>query len=223
MSKRAERPARIPSRLAGCTVGRLPRWLWLGLGLGLMFVLDHAVLNAVAPLQGSRLIAIVTATIRWIGTDRFEFAALAGTALVGVVVSRRLTWAGLWGMAALALSDALALAIKVIVHRPRPWVTADLPQRWPDYRHLDAFHSFPSEDSASAFAIAATVGCFFPRARVPLLLVAALVAAERVLLYAHHPSDVWAGAILGLAVSELLALVRNRGRSGAAARAERVQ
>ena len=49
--------------------------------------------------------------------------------------------------------------------------------------------------------------------RLPLLLVASLVAVERVLLYKHHPSDVWAGAILGLAISAVLAGLRRRGRS----------
>jgi membrane-associated phospholipid phosphatase len=48
------------------------------------------------------------------------------------------------------------------------------------------------------------VGYFLPKARLPLLIVALIVAAERVLLAAHHPSDVWAGAMLGLLTSQLL-------------------
>ncbi len=60
-------------------------------------------------------------------------------------------------------------------------------------------------------AIALLVGYFLPKTRLPLLIVAAMVAAERVMLGAHHPSDVWAGAMLGLLPREvLIARLRRR-------------
>jgi undecaprenyl-diphosphatase len=60
--------------------------------------------------------------------------------------------------------------------------------------------SFPSAHAANAFAVAAFVSSFYPRTRLYLYFVAALVAYSRVYVGVHFPSDIAAGAVLGLAV-----------------------
>ena len=57
--------------------------------------------------------------------------------------------------------------------------------------------SFPSGHSITAFAIAVPIGLFYPELRVPLLLVAASIAASRIVLGMHFLSDVLAGSALG--------------------------
>lgn len=57
--------------------------------------------------------------------------------------------------------------------------------------------SFPSGDVCLAFATAACLGYWFPQRRRLLLLLASVVAAQRVLAHAHYLSDVVAGAALG--------------------------
>jgi len=39
----------------------------------------------------------------------------------------------------------------------------------------------------------------WPRLRAPLLVYALVIAASRVIVLAHHPSDVIAGAVVGIA------------------------
>ena len=60
--------------------------------------------------------------------------------------------------------------------------------------------SFPSGHSATAFAAAVVVGFAYPRLRLPLLALAALVALSRVYLGMHYWSDVLAGSLLGVAI-----------------------
>ena len=62
-------------------------------------------------------------------------------------------------------------------------------------------YSYPSAHAATSVAGARALGDLLPAA--PLALLAAAMAASRVYLRVHHPSDVLAGAALGGAVAEL--------------------
>ena len=61
--------------------------------------------------------------------------------------------------------------------------------------------SFPSDQAASAFAVAAIVGWFDPRVRPWVVAGASMLAAARVAVRAHYPSDVIGGAIVGIATA----------------------
>ncbi len=71
----------------------------------------------------------------------------------------------------------------------------------------NALASFPSGHSTTVFAAAVALGFIFPRARAAWLVAAVVIAASRVLVGAHYPSDVVAGAALGACVAYLLAWV----------------
>lgn len=58
--------------------------------------------------------------------------------------------------------------------------------------------TFPSGHACLAFAAASCLAALAPRGAAAYYLVAATVAAERVLEGAHYPSDIVAGAALGL-------------------------
>jgi membrane-associated phospholipid phosphatase len=60
--------------------------------------------------------------------------------------------------------------------------------------------SFPSGHAATAFAAATAVALVYPRLRVPVLALAALVALSRVYLGVHYWSDVLVGSLFGVAV-----------------------
>jgi undecaprenyl-diphosphatase len=109
------------------------------------------------------------------------------------------------GVAA-GLGAGVALAIGQVVarlaDRPRPFV-AD-----PSGVHLFARHaadaSFPSDHATAAFAIGTAVLLRNRRLGVAVLVLAGVLAAGRVALGVHYPSDVLAGAVLGSAVSLVL-------------------
>lgn len=63
--------------------------------------------------------------------------------------------------------------------------------------------SFPSGHTAAAFS--AAFALFFGKSKlwIPSIFLAALIAFSRMYLYVHYPSDVFAGALLGLIVGAI--------------------
>ena len=62
----------------------------------------------------------------------------------------------------------------------------------------EAHASFPSAHSITAFALAFAVAAVWPRWRSLMIAYALLIAFTRLVLLAHHPSDVVAGATIGI-------------------------
>jgi membrane-associated phospholipid phosphatase len=59
-------------------------------------------------------------------------------------------------------------------------------------------HSFPSGHTFRVFSAMTALGVVVPRWRVPLLTLAVLVGISRVVVTRHYPSDVLAGAFVGI-------------------------
>jgi membrane-associated phospholipid phosphatase len=90
-------------------------------------------------------------------------------------------------------------AIKWVVGRGRPFVGGKAnPLNFAPFAGNEAYASFPSAHAVTAFALAFAVGALWPRARPWMLVYAILIAASRLVLLAHHPSDVVAGALIGV-------------------------
>jgi membrane-associated phospholipid phosphatase len=60
-----------------------------------------------------------------------------------------------------------------------------------------AYASLPSGHSAAVFSALIAIGAIFPRARPVLWIYAVTIAMSRVIISAHYPSDVIAGAVVG--------------------------
>ena len=180
------------------------RWAALFLGLVAAFLVDEPVMRAIYPIHAGRFAVAVLNSVRWLGNGRLQLPVLLLLLVFGALANRRLLRAGAWGLLAFVISGLAANGLKVLVHRPRPYTTVQAPSHWLQYAQLHEFQSFPSGDASTTFAIAATIGWIFPRAFAPLLVVGGVVAAGRVVVGVHHPSDVWAGAMLGLAVGRLM-------------------
>jgi membrane-associated phospholipid phosphatase len=89
--------------------------------------------------------------------------------------------------------------IKWVVGRGRPFVGGKAnPFNFAPFTGTGAYSSFPSAHAVTAFALALAVGAVWPRARFPTLVYAVAIGATRLVLLAHHPSDVVAGAVIGL-------------------------
>jgi undecaprenyl-diphosphatase len=98
--------------------------------------------------------------------------------------------------------------LKSAVGRARPFVGD--PRVHPSIA-LPHDPSMPSGHAMNAFAGAVLLGAVMPRARWPLLALAALIGLSRVYLGVHFPSDVIAGAIVGAAIGAIAAWLLRRG------------
>ena len=113
-----------------------------------------------------------------------------------------------WKLASASALTAAAMAMianQAIAHlwaRPRPFVGH------PALTHLLAARttdpSFPSDHAAAAFAIAFAVLAFSGWAGGTFLAAATLIGVTRIALGVHYPSDVLAGALVGLGAATLV-------------------
>lgn len=107
---------------------------------------------------------------------------------------RRRRWAR--ATCAVAAAHGGNIAVKRVVRRPRPDL-ADLPAR----TRTPSALSFPSAHAASTFAAVTAFGPLLPR--LPWRALGGAMALSRVVLGVHYPSDVLAGAVLGVAVGTM--------------------
>ncbi len=144
------------------------------------------------------------------GKDDYVLTALAAALVVmelafpllrGAARGRLLRFAARFEYLLLAvLLPILATeVIKRVVGRGRPFVggKAD-PFHFLPFHDAEPYFSFPSAHSATAFALAFGVAAIWPKAPIPMFIYALLIAASRLVILAHHPSDVVGGAVVGL-------------------------
>ena len=145
--------------------------------------------------------------------DVLQFIALYGqyffvALLVGLFLARG-DWASRRarrGVIAAGLSTALALGIAQVLaslwERPRPYVAH--PHDSQLFIAPSHDPSFPSDHATAAFAIAMAIWLRNRRAGEIAFAMAGLLAISRVAVGTHYPSDVLAGAAIGVAAALLL-------------------
>jgi undecaprenyl-diphosphatase len=101
------------------------------------------------------------------------------------------------GASAVAVGIFLFRALKRTSRRQRPCEIE--PHCWASILPPDKY-SFPSGHSITAFAVALSLGLFYPDLQGCLLAVAFLIASSRIILGMHFLSDVLAGSAIGAAL-----------------------
>jgi membrane-associated phospholipid phosphatase len=197
------RPAwRTPARLA---LGSL---LALTIIAGTMVLLDAPIIIAVGsvPEWVVRLFNELTGygTSDWflvpIGLVLLTIAAFTSPALsrlsqlVVVAFTARLGFV----FAAIALPGLFDTVVKRLIGRARPFIGGDAdPFLYMPFVWKPEYASLPSGHATNVFAALVAVGLVWPRLRAIMLVYALIIAASRVIVLAHHPSDVIAGAVVG--------------------------
>jgi membrane-associated phospholipid phosphatase len=99
---------------------------------------------------------------------------------------------------AIALPGLFVTIGKRLIGRARPYVGShDDPFGYMPFVWRPEYASMPSGHATNAAAAAVAIGAIWPRARLPMWLYALVIMFSRVVVLAHHPSDVMAGALVG--------------------------
>lgn len=94
-----------------------------------------------------------------------------------------------------ALAYGIALALKVLIARPRPLIAIEQTPELASY--VNATGSLPSGHATLFFALAMAVFFFHKRFGIVLFIIATSISVARVAAGVHWASDVALGALLG--------------------------
>jgi membrane-associated phospholipid phosphatase len=187
--------------------------LWLTAGLGAAIIV---LMVAIDVWEISQMPKRGTPSLWWVriltdfGKDEYVLAAL-GVLLIAVALAapafRGIQRSLLLGLGtrlqflflAVAVSNLVTEVLKYGVGRGRPFVGGEANAfHFSHFAGNPAYYSFPSGHATTAFALAFAVSSVWPASRFAMALYAVIIAATRLVLLAHHPSDVVAGALIGI-------------------------
>jgi undecaprenyl-diphosphatase len=101
---------------------------------------------------------------------------------------------------AIGLPGLFVTIVKRLIGRARPYVGGhDDPFAYMPFIWRPEYASMPSGHATTATAAAIAIGAIWPRSRPVMWLYALIIMFSRVAVLAHHPSDVIAGALVGVA------------------------
>lgn len=146
-----------------------------------------------------RGLVLALAAITWSGATIGWGVLVIALGVTGVLVEgTRAAMAELLAAgAASGVTAVLANGLKLLVRRPRPWLT--LPELQPLAAPRERW-SFPSSHAATSAAFAAALLVVGHPLAAVVAAWSLVVAFSRVYLSLHYPSDVLAGAVLGVGI-----------------------
>ncbi|KNZ69669.1 phosphoesterase PA-phosphatase-like protein [Thermincola ferriacetica] len=137
------------------------------------------------------------------------FTILGGTTIsillcISLVVFSQGNSVGKESVYSLTVGHFMVQLFKRFVSRPRPYLVL------PGVKLRRGFilkdYSFPSGHTAASFSIFTVISIHYPFIAPVLLTVAVLIGVSRIYLGQHYPTDVIAGAVLGIGSAVLFSL-----------------
>lgn len=171
------------------------------LSLASIFLLDYALASKVLAI-GQEQIDLWN-IITDLGDSKWMGMLLIALWITGFSFSKISPESPLWPamrkkaliiLGAVAGTGAMAMVLKVIVGRARPYM-GDI--GFYPFTFGSDFASWPSGHTTTAFAFAVAAGMAIPILRWPLLALAALIGYSRMTLGVHYLGDVIMGATIG--------------------------
>ncbi len=106
-------------------------------------------------------------------------------------------------MLSVCVSNAISIPMKMLLGRARPALLFSEHVYSFDIFSAYTLHlSFPSGHAITIASVMGALACYYPRYSIPLLCVALFMAFARVMATAHYLSDVLAGVLLGILISQ---------------------
>ena len=170
--------------------------------------IDRAIGARAAALSNTQVMKVV-GPISDIADQWPLFTLCVGTAAVGVTRrDRKLMATGLQMTVSMLAATVLKNIVKDRVDRTRPEVIAEGGSYvfQPGDHDVPELDSFPSGHTAGAVATALVVARQYPAFAVPAIVAATAVAAAQIPRGKHYPSDLIAGAVVGIAANALVGL-----------------
>jgi membrane-associated phospholipid phosphatase len=99
---------------------------------------------------------------------------------------------------AIAVPGLFVTTVKRMIGRARPMVTGHAdPFVFAPFIWRSEYASLPSGHATTAFSVLVAFGTLWPRGRTVFLIYALAIIVSRVVVTAHYPTDVLAGAVVG--------------------------
>lgn len=166
--------------------------------------LDFSILYGIQAHLRCGFLDFILPKITWLGNAGLIWLIAAGLLLL----TKKYRRAGVVLLAGLAAGFLIGnLALKPLVARPRPcWLDGSVPLLIP----VPTDASFPSGHTLSSVIAAFLLTVADRRFAIVAIPLAVLIAFSRLYLFVHFPTDVLAGAVLGVLIAGVVRRVSDR-------------
>ena len=166
---------------------------------------DAGVIYWIYQTGGNSLFDVIAVAFSYIGTYRL----IAFLLCVFFWTKKETRHIAFVLFASIIVSGFLVGIIKDIADRPRPYIMLGLTAA-DMLVHTNPYVSFISGHTTSAFVTAAAVSYYFRKWLIPAVLTACVAGLSRIYLLVHYPSDVIAGAFIGVSVFFVILFIFKR-------------